>query len=193
MRSPFRCLTGLALVLPALLLRGELANVAGDGIAYSDRPLWGGAPISRLNDSDTATVFHADTDDTPGLNYTLDLGQDRSIAELRIFPRQDNCCAERLRNFRVSVHAEGGGAPGAEVWGQTLHGDGTNPGSAPGTVVTLSLPSPQTGRWIKIEALDDPPSDYALQMTELQVLADVPADQINRALGKGATANQPLF
>lgn len=193
MNSFLHRLAFLVALLCPFLLRGEIVNVAGNGTAYADRGLYANASISKLNDQDTSGVFHADTDDTPGLNYTLDLGQNQSVTELRIFPRQDNCCAERLRNFRVSVHTDSGGAIGAEVWGQTLYGDGSNPGSAPGTVVAIPLPTAQSARWVKIEALDNPPSDYALQMTELQVLADVPASQVNRALGKVATANQALF
>ncbi len=193
MKSSLGFLPLIIALLCSLVVRAEVTNVAGDGTAFADRPLYTDWPIARLIDGDTATVFHADTDDTPGLNYTVDLGRDRSVSELRIYPRQDLCCPERLTNFRVSVHADNMGSIGAEIWGQTLYGDGTNPGSAPGTVVKIPLPSPQTGRWIKVEALDNPPSDYALQMTELEVYADVPAAQVNRAVGKIATANQGLF
>lgn len=172
---------------------GEIVNVAGGGTAYADRTLYANWPINRLNDLDTATVLHADVDDLAGLNYTLDLGKNHSVSELRIFPRQDGCCPDRLRNFRVSLHNDNAGSIGAEVWGQTLYADGSNPGSAAGTVVNIPLPSPQTGRWVKIQALDDPLPDYALQLTELQVFADVPPSQVNRAVGTVVTANQALF
>ncbi|MCW5558334.1 MAG: discoidin domain-containing protein, partial [Verrucomicrobiae bacterium] len=189
MNIPPRFWIGLVAASCAFVLRADIANVAPDGIANTDRFLYGGASIEKLNDTDTTSVFHGDTDDSPGFYYALDLGKDQAVTELRIFPRQDGCCPDRLSNFRVSVQTENG----TEVWGETLYADGTNPGSSPGTLVTIPLPTPQTGRWVKIEALDNPPGDYALQMTELQVFAEVPASEVNRAQGKLAVANQPLY
>lgn len=173
--------------------RADVVNVAGEGTPAADRALYGNASIFGMIDQNRNAVFHADTDDTPGLNYTLDLGKDYGVTSIKIYPRQDGCCPDRLRNFRISVHADGGGIPGAEVWGETLYADGTNPGSGAGIVVTVTPPATKTGRWVKLEALDNPPGDYALQITELEVYADVPPSQINRAVGKVASANQPLF
>lgn len=173
--------------------RAEVVNVAGEGVPAADRPLYANASIYAMIDQNRAAVFHSETDDAAGLNYTLDLGKNHSISSIKIYPRQDACCPERLSNFRVSIHTDGGGIPGAEVWGETLYADGTNPGSGAGLVVTITPTTAQTGRWIKVEALDNPPGDYALQMTELEVYADVPASEVNRAVGKAASANQQTF
>jgi len=52
--------------------------------------------------------------------------------------------------------------------------DHTNPGSAAGSLVTLTSSLDATGvfagQWVEIRSLDNPPPDYALQMTELQVI-----------------------
>lgn len=173
--------------------RAEIVNVAGEGIPYADRALFGNNSIFWLIDQDRNRALHADTDDSPALSYAVDLRKSRLITHLRIFPRQDGCCPDRFSNVRVSIHADAAGSPGPELWGQTLFGDGSNPGSGPGVVVEVTLPAPQQGQWVKLEALDNPPKDYALQVTELEIYADVPPSEVNRALGKVATANQPLF
>jgi hypothetical protein len=69
---------------------------------------------------------------------------------------------------------DGAGAIGNEVWGVNLFTDGSNPGSGPGIVVSLTadqdLGGVFAGQWIKIETLENPVQDYALQMTELEVI-----------------------
>ncbi len=186
-------LLALAALAWASSARAEIVNVAGQGIPYADRALYGNNSIFWLIDQDRSRVLHADTEDSPALSYAVDLRKSHLITHLRIFPRQDACCPDRFSNVRVSIHADAGGSPGPELWGQTLFGDGSNPGSGPGVVVEVTLPAPQQGQWVKLEALDNPPKDYALQLTELEVYADVPASEVNRAVGKIATANQPLF
>src|SRR5207249_9809074 len=52
---------------------------------------------------------------------------------------------------------------------------------------------PQTGRWIQVKSLENPIQDYALQMTELEVYADVPPAEVNRALHAVATTSQALY
>lgn len=169
------------------------ANVAKDGTAYANQPLYGGASPQTLIDGDIGLQVHGDVDLQPGFAYTVDLGRDYSISELKVFPRQDGCCAERLTNFRISVHADNGGTMGAEVWGADEFTDGTNPGSGAGKVVSIPLPAPTTGRWIEIRSLANPVPNYALQINELQVIAQVQPLEIDRALGAIATANQPTY
>ena len=65
----------------------------------------------------------------------------------------------------------------AEVWGIDEFTDGSNPGSGPGIVVSLTNSLDPTGvfkgQWIRIESLDDPVPDYALQMTELEAIGRI--------------------
>jgi hypothetical protein len=183
--ASFSCLNAIA----------EIANVAGNGTADTSLPLWapGKWDIRKLVDGDKQGVFHLDTAPDVGANYTLDLGKDYSIKELRIYPRQDGCCPERLKQVRVSVHKDNQGQVGTEVWGKDLFTDGTNAGAKAGGIVSVTPPSAQTGRWIQIKTLENPVQNYALQMTELEVFADVPASEVNRAVNTLATANQPLY
>ena len=173
---------------------GEQANVALDGTAYivNGELYPANWTIAQMNDGDKRGVFHGDVAGVilDGYAYQLDLGKDFAVSQIKIYPRQDECCAGRLKNFRVSLHG-GSTEMGAEVWGTDLFTTGNAP-STNGSVVVVDLPTPQTGRWIEIKALS-PVEDYALQMTEVEVYADVPPSEINRAVGTAATANQGLY
>ena len=101
-------------------------------------------------DGDTQTVFHLDTTPDAAAAYQVDLGNTFPIQEIRIYPRQDNCCPERLKQIHVSIHnATAQGALGTEVWGIDLFTDGSNAGSKAGAVVSIKPPTPQTGRWVQ--------------------------------------------
>jgi hypothetical protein len=173
----------------------DVVNVAENATPANSSPLWSGAKwdIHMLIDGDTSTVFHLDTTPDTGANYTLDLGKDYDIREIRIYPRQDGCCPARLANIHVSVNKDSGGSIGSEVWGTDLFTDGSDAGANAGGVVKVTLPAPATGRWVEVKALADPVPDYSLQVTELEVYADVPASEVNRALGGLVTANQPVY
>ena len=184
----------MSIAMP-IAARADVINVAPSGTAYSNRPLYGGWSVSRLIDTDLSAPLHSEANPGVGLAYTVDLGKDYPINQLKVWPRQDGCCPERLSNFRVSIHAaDATGKIGAEVWGVSLYTDGvSNPGSTAGTVVTIDPPSPQTGRWIQILALGDPVPDYFLQISELEVFATVPPEAVDRALHAPATSNRPLY
>src|SRR5262245_19264293 len=173
----------------------DVVNVAENATPANSSPFWSGAKWDNhmLIDGDRLASFHLDTTPAADANYTLDLGKDYTIQEIRIYPRQDGCCADRLAQIHLSVNKDNAGAIGSEVWGTDLFTDGTNPGSSAGSVVKVVLPAPATGRWVKVQSLANPVADYALQMTELEVYADVPPLQVNRALGALVTANQPVY
>lgn len=175
-------------------VRGDIVNVAGRGIASTTQPLYGTITIAQLIDGSTANFVHADVAPGSPFSYAVDLSTNYNITGFKIHPRQDGCCADRLTRFRVSVHNDdGSGGVGTEVWGIDLYTDGTDPGSTAGSVVEVSPPTPVTGRHVQILSLADPIPDYALQIAELQILADVPASDVNRSQGTSAIANQPLF
>lgn len=188
---PVRC--ALASFLAVFSLGAEIANVATRGTPSANAPMWGPFNIRQLNNGALGDVFHGDTAIPTGFAYTLDLGKPYVVNHLQLWPRQDGCCPERFSNLRVSLHSDdGAGNIGAELWRTDLFTDGTNPGSTLGTVVMTGPTNPVTARWVKIESLADPVPDYALQMTELGVYADVPETDVNRALGAIATATGPL-
>jgi hypothetical protein len=150
-------------------------NYARGSTAYANQPLWipGGWSIGMLVDGDRSTVFHGHSGLAPGFAYQLDLGLTVEISNIVIYPRQDGCCPERLSNIRLSIHEDDHGAPGLARWTTELFTEGANAGSGVGISVNvvseLDPFSPFSGRWVKIQSLEDPVRDYALQMTELEV------------------------
>lgn len=172
----------------------EVVNVATRGTALSTQPLWSGADITRIVDGDSATFVHADVAPETPLAYSVDLGRNYGVSEIRIVPRQDGCCADRLTRLHVSIHTDDGqGGVGTEVWGTDVLTDGTNPGSTAGSLLTVPVSGNPSGRHVQILSIADPNPDYALQVAELQVFADVPASEVNRALNTVAASNRPLF
>ena len=152
-------------------------NYARGSQAYTSQPLWlpGAWNISKLVDGDRLSAFHGDENIQPGFAYTVNLGFPVEIERMNLYPRQDGCCGERFTNLRVSVHRDNGsGAIGDEVWGTSLFTDHTNPGSGGGVVVSVTSDLDPagifSGQWIKVESLENPVQNYALQMTELEVI-----------------------
>jgi hypothetical protein len=171
-------------------------NVALDGIAAANQPVYAGQSPNFLIDGSKAVgnVVHGQAALDPGFAFTIDLQKDFSVTDIKVYPRQDACCPDRLSNFRVSLHADdGAGGMGAEVWGIDQFTDGSNPGAGAGKVVDIPLPEAKVGRWIEIRSLADAVPQYALQMSEVEVFATVDASQVNRAVNAIVTANQPLY
>ena len=110
-------IVSLLILFSSMLSRAELANVALNGHPTATAGLYGNASISKLVDGDKQNVFHGSTALPDGFAYTLDLGKNYAVTQLKIYPRQDGCCAERLTDFRVSVHGTNElGEMGAEIW-----------------------------------------------------------------------------
>src|SRR3954462_3083269 len=144
-------------------------NVAMDGIAAANQTVYAGQSPTWLVDGTKApgNVVHGQASLTPGFAFTIDLQKDYSVSDIKVYPRQDVCCPDRLSNFRVSLHADdGSGGMGAEVWGIDQFTDGLNPGTGPGKVVDIPLPEAKVGRWIEIRSLATAVPQYALQMSE---------------------------
>ncbi len=194
--QPLKLLLALICLLGTLVpaSHADLANVSLNGTAYASGALWPGDQVAFLNDGDISRQIHSAAAPESPFSYRIDLGNDYTVKQLKIYPRQDGCCPERLRNFHVSIHTDDGGGLGTEVWGaDLLTADGENAGSGAGKVVVVDVPGSPVGRWVKVQTLTDPAPDYSLQITEIQVIADVPAADINRALNTLATANGPLY
>jgi hypothetical protein len=47
--------------------------------------------------------------------FTADLGSVQDITTLRMWPRNDTCCANRWRNLEIDLLADDGGVPGAVI------------------------------------------------------------------------------
>lgn len=174
------------------------APVTANGPIYANRPL------SLLTDGEETgvggTIVHGDANLDPGFAYEVNLQIPVKIDQIVIWARQDGCCPERLTNYRVSVHTDDNGAIGNAVWSADLRTDGSNPGSFPGAIDTLTADLNPGGRfegqWLRIMALDDPVPSYSLQMNEIEVFGNSdapPPARLNLALGADATSNRPLY
>lgn len=171
-----------------------IVNVAMDGISSANQATYTGQSANWLIDGskDAGNLVHGEQNLTPGFAFTIDLQKDFLVSDIKVYPRQGACCPDRLSNFRVSLHADdGAGGIGPEVFGVDKYTDGTNPGSGPGLVVDIPLPEAKTGRWIQIRSLANPVPSYALQMSEVEVMATVDASQVNRAAGAKVTSSSP--
>jgi hypothetical protein len=96
---------------------GAQVNAAQGKPVTASGPLWSGFPVTNLTDGLVTTFTHPmAASGTLGFRYEVNLQASRNISAIRIYNR-DNCCPERLTNYRVSVHADNGdGAAGAAVW-----------------------------------------------------------------------------
>ncbi len=155
-----------------------LINYALGSSAFSNRGLWASWPPSYLVDGNINTIVHGLEDIEAGFAYDIDLGLEVELSEIRIIPRQ-NCCPERLSNFRVSVHQDNGGEIGDPVWAADYYTDMTHPGTATVNILPTDNPGGTfTGQWIRVEALDFLIPNYALQIAEIEAfgspLSDLP-------------------
>lgn len=179
-------------VVAAFGVRAEMANVAIHGSAWTSGILWRLSTwdMQMLIDGDKGTAIHGDVVMPEGFSYHIDLDKAYGITQIKIYPRQDGCCPERLSNFRVSIYTA---RRGELVWSQDFYTRGGNAGSGAGALLTINLPEPKTGRTVEILSLSRPVPDYPLQIADVEIFADVPATDVNRALGATVRANRPLY
>jgi hypothetical protein len=152
-------------------------NYARGSAATTNQKLWVGIPSwtpAIMVDGDPMTFVHGDTGLAPGFAYFFNMGSEITLSNINIYPRQDACCPARLTNYRVSVLKDNNGAPGDMVYSIDLHTDQSSAGQAGDKdVIDPSIdPAFQgvKGQWIKIESLDDPIADYALQIAEVEAI-----------------------
>jgi hypothetical protein len=188
------------LLLAATAASGALVNVALDAPAFVNGPIYENRLPALLVDGDRAAagtrLIHGGTGLPTGYAYWFNLGATYNISEIRIYPRQDGCCPERLANFRVSVHENSfDNTIDFEVWIADLFTDGSNAGSTPGSVVTVNAGMGSgtfAGQWVKITSLANPVPDYALQIGEIEVIAEGP-ELRNYARDAAASSDRPLW
>ena len=140
----------LAAVLP---LPAQEGNYCLNRPAISSAQVVPGYPLGNLTDGDrtTYTLPNASSG-TTGFYYLIDLGQIRQLDRVVLWQRKD-CCPERLRRYRVSLFADGGGTVGGLNWTGDLRMDGTY--AAVGTFDTITAANGTgaafAGRYLRIE------------------------------------------
>ncbi len=146
-------------------------NVAVSGFARASSDLWDGASANILIDGNPGTFTHPLAQiDTLGFTYTIDLFGSYHFEALEIVNR-NNCCPERLSNYRVSLHEDdGSGQPGPPLWTTDVRTDGSNSGQAGTDTLTADLdPAGDfAGRFITIENLNN--FEYSPQIAEVRAL-----------------------
>lgn len=156
------------------------ADFIGDNIALNkpvatSGPLNGIQVASAINDGDTTTIAHPQISGTLGFTYTIDLLGGYEVNQIDLLNR-DNCCPERLSNYRVSVLD----AMMSEVFGMDIRTDGTNSGLS--GVDTVN-PGGVIGNFVQITNLSG--ESYNPQIAEVSVFGILdPNAPVNVALNK---------
>ena len=147
----------LALLL-VVLFPARAQNIALGKTVTASGALWPGLPASNLTDggrSGTSTIAHPATGvATLGFYFQVDLGAEVALNRVVLYNR-DDCCPERLTNYRVTVYADAAGVPGAVRWQASIRTDGTNSGlGGADTVLATASTNPLhifKGRFLRIE------------------------------------------
>lgn len=166
-----------------------LPNAALGATVTTSGPTWSNQGPQNITDGNPGTQSHplAGAGATLGFTYSIDLGKAYQLEEILIYNRTDNCCPERLSNYRVSLHDDdGNGLPGTLVWTAEVRIDGSNSGTSGIDSLTgdMDVDGVFTGQHIVVENLSN--NEYNPQIAELQALTldPLPVPRENIALGK---------
>ena len=187
-------------ILPLLLLLiafipARAQNIALGKTVTASGALWPGLPASNLTDgnrSGTNTIAHPATGvATLGFYFQVDLGSDVALNRVVLYNR-DDCCPERLTNYRVTLYADAAGAPGAVRWQASIRTDGTNSGQGGNdTILATASTNPAhvfRGRFIRVENLSG--AQYNPQIAELEAYPE-PAPTIRYFLTNAGNIGGP--
>lgn len=146
---------------------------------------------AKITDGDLASFSHPNTMTTTlGFRYDINLGRSYALDRLRIYNR-NNCCPERLSNYRVSILTDNGaGVPVTPpVWTAVVRANGTNSGQGGFDEVLASAHAVGTftGQWVRIENISG--SAYNPQIAEVQALSFDAGNSPNIALLKPVTSS----
>ena len=167
--SPFLSSLLLLQAVAAAALAQEV-NVARGKLATASAAVYGGYPAGNVTDGNRATFSHPDNPPVENnFYYQVDLGAAYGFDRLVFFNR-DNCCPERLSNYRVQLFADAGGAPGAVNWTAIIRGDGTNSGIGGSDIVRAAAGTGTfAGRFIRVGNVAG--MDYNPQIAEIEAYA----------------------
>ena len=180
--------------LVASLLPARAQNAALGRPVTASGPTWPGLPASNLTDggrSGTGTISHPDTGATFGFYFQVDLGAEIGLNRIVLYNR-DDCCPERLTNYRVTLYADNAGAPGVVRWQAGIRTDGTNSGAGGNdTILATASANPAhqfRGRFLRVENLSG--AAYNPQIAEIEAWAE-PAPVIRYFLTNAGNIGGP--
>lgn len=146
--------------------------VVGSGSSYPSLPLSNVTDGNLINNSIT---HPADGVATLGFYYQVDLGTEYALNRVVLYNRT-NCCADRLSNYRVTLHADNGGVAGAVLWQADIRTDGSNSGLGGSDTIVPGLSSNPShvfrGRFVRVTNLSGNPSNP--QIAELEAFPEPP-------------------
>ncbi len=182
------------MLLLLALIPARAQNIAVGKTVTASGALWPGLPASNLTDNNRAgnSIAHpADGVATLGFYFQTDLGAEVALNRIVLFNR-DNCCPERLTNYRVTIYADSAGLPGAVRWQASIRTDGTNSGQGGNdTILATASANPLhqfRGRFVRIENLSGAP--YNPQLAEIEVFPE-PAPTIRYFLTNAGNIGGP--
>lgn len=114
-----------------------------------------GAPATALTDGNPTTFsFPAGAaGSTLGFFYQVDLSGTHGLDRVVLYSRPD-CCPERTTNYRVTLHADNAGSPGAVTWTGDLRTDNTFATAGSGEVIRPEQGTGEMrGRFLRITNL----------------------------------------
>jgi len=142
-------------------------NWALSGAVTPSAGTFAGFPASNLTDGNFSSFSHPDNPPAQlGFSYTINLGESLPIAldSIQLANRNDGCCPERLRNYRVEVLD----AAGAPVWSGAIRTDGSDSGvGGIDTVTAGNGAGTFEGNFVRITNLSG--EAYNPQVAEVQV------------------------
>ena len=181
------------LLLGLLSLTAQAQNLAAGKAVTASGALYPGLPTSNLTDSirSGTSVSHPATGATLGFFFQADLGADYPLSRVVLYNR-DNCCPERLSNYRVTLYADSAGTPGAVRWQADIRTDGFNSGLGGNDTIygnASTNPAHQfRGRFIRITNLSG--AAYNPQIAELEAYPE-PAPTIRQFLTDAGNIGTP--
>lgn len=148
-------------------LRANAANWAQRAAVTTSGPTGSGLDATNLTDGNLTTFSH-NLDLANVFSYQIRLTQHVAFSRIEVWNR-DNCCPDRLSNYRVSLHADALGQIGAELWAADLRTDNSNAGLGGADVLAGALDPLRSfeGQWIQIQNPDLGAPRY-LQIAEVR-------------------------
>ena len=146
-------------------------NLAAGRPVISSGATYPGYPAANLTDTNRLSpgFSHPADGATLGYYYQTDLGTSYALNRIVLYNRND-CCPERLSNYRVTIYADAAGAPGTVNWQADIHTDGSDSGAGGAdTILKSASTNPAhvfNGRFIRVTNLGGIP--YNPQIAELE-------------------------
>ncbi|MGI8604322.1 MAG: lamin tail domain-containing protein [Verrucomicrobiales bacterium] len=133
----------------------QVPNVALYKTVTSSAATLPGYPAANLTDGNPTSFSHPQASaGTTGFFYQIDLANTFVLDRIILYPRNDGCCPERLRRYRVQLLDDMNGLPGPALWSGDFRLDGTFPQSGEAETIRVEGGSGTfSGRFIRISNL----------------------------------------